>query len=88
MKDTEEWMEKNAKKRFELFKKMIENQRECKFKTGDIAIVKTTGQEVVIFDYPKGLTACAVFEGNVLTAYDESELELKTNDGGYTDESN
>ena len=66
----------NAKKRIEAFQKIVENNRECKFKMGDIARVKDTNKEVVIFALPKENTACTVFEGNVLTAYDEDELEL------------
>lgn len=66
----------NAKKRIEAFQKIVENNRECKFKMGDIARVKGTDKEVVIFAFPKENTACIVFDGNILTAYDEDELEL------------
>ena len=66
----------NAKKRIEALLKIEENNRECKFKIGDIARVKGTDKEVVIFSFPKGNTACTVLDGNVLTAYDEDELEL------------
>ena len=66
----------NAKKRIEAFQKIVENNRECKFKMGDIARVKGTDKEVVIFAFPKENTACTVLDGNVLTAYDEDELEL------------
>ena len=66
----------NAKKRIEALQKIVENNRECKFKMGDIARVKGTDKEVVIFAFPKGNTACTVLDGNVLTAYDENELEL------------
>ena len=66
----------DAKKRIEALQKIVEYNRECKFKMGDIAKVKGTDKEVVIFSFPKGNTACTVFDGNVLTAYDEDELEL------------
>ena len=67
---------KDAKKRIEAFQKIVENNRECKFKMGDVARVKGTDKEVVIFAFPKGKTACTVLDGNVLTAYDEDELEV------------
>lgn len=66
----------NAKKRIEVFQKIVENNRECKFKMGDITRVKGTDKEVVIFSTPIENTVCIVLDGNVLTAYDEDELEL------------
>lgn len=66
----------NAKKRIETFQKIVENNRECKFKMGDIARVKDTNKEVVILAFPRENTVCTVLDGNVLTAYDEDELEL------------
>lgn len=53
-----------------------ENNRECKFKMGDVVRVKGTDKEVAVFSFPKENTACIVLDGNVLTAYDEDELEL------------
>ena len=66
----------NAKKRIEALLKIEENNRECKFKMGDIARIKGTDKEVVIFSFPKGHSSCVVLDGNVLTVYNEDELEL------------
>lgn len=66
----------NTKKRIEALLKIEEYNRECKFKMGDIVRVKGTDKEVVIFSFPKDSSSCVVLDGNVLTAYNEDELEL------------